>query len=42
VFSLADRITVLHHGEVLAEGTPAAVRADPHVYEVYLGGADDD
>ena len=42
VFSLADRITVLHHGEVLAEGAPEAVRADPRVYEVYLGGADDD
>src|SRR6185369_16193092 len=42
VFSLADRITVLHHGEVLTEGTPEAVRADPRVYEVYLGGADDD
>ena len=42
VFSLADRITVLHHGEVLAEGTPDAVRADPRVYEVYLGGAEDD
>jgi branched-chain amino acid transport system ATP-binding protein len=42
VFSLADRITVLHHGEVLTEGTPDAVRADPRVYEVYLGGAEDD
>jgi len=42
VFSLADRITVLHYGEVLTEGTPDAVRADPRVYEVYLGGADDD
>jgi branched-chain amino acid transport system ATP-binding protein len=42
VFSLADRITVLHHGEVLTEGSPEAVRADPRVYEVYLGGADDD
>jgi branched-chain amino acid transport system ATP-binding protein len=37
VFSLADRITVLHYGEVLAEGAPDAVRADPRVYEVYLG-----
>jgi branched-chain amino acid transport system ATP-binding protein len=37
VFSLADRITVLHYGEVLAEGPPDAVRADPRVYEVYLG-----
>jgi branched-chain amino acid transport system ATP-binding protein len=37
VFSLADRITVLHYGEVLADGAPDAVRADPRVYEVYLG-----
>jgi branched-chain amino acid transport system ATP-binding protein len=37
VFSLADRITVLHYGEVLAEGTAEEVRADPRVYEVYLG-----
>ncbi|HUF92749.1 MAG TPA: ABC transporter ATP-binding protein [Candidatus Limnocylindria bacterium] len=37
VFSLADRITVLHYGEVLVEGAPDAVRADPRVYEVYLG-----
>jgi branched-chain amino acid transport system ATP-binding protein len=41
VFSLADRLTVLHHGEVLAEGSPDAVRADPRVYEVYLGAADE-
>jgi branched-chain amino acid transport system ATP-binding protein len=39
VFSLADRITVLHYGEVLTEGEPEAVRADPRVYEVYLGTA---
>ena len=37
VFSLADRITVLHYGEVLAEGTADEVRADARVYEVYLG-----
>ena len=40
VFSLADRITVLHYGEVLADGAPAAVRADARVYEVYLGTGD--
>jgi branched-chain amino acid transport system ATP-binding protein len=37
VFTLADRITVLHHGEVLAEGTADEVRADSRVYDVYLG-----
>jgi branched-chain amino acid transport system ATP-binding protein len=39
VFSLADRVTVLHYGEVLSEGTVEEVRADPRVYEVYLGSA---
>ena len=41
VFSLADRITVLHYGEVLCEGSPDEVRADPRVYEVYLGTAEE-
>jgi branched-chain amino acid transport system ATP-binding protein len=40
VFSLADRITVLHGGQVLADGPPEAVRADARVYEVYLGTGD--
>jgi branched-chain amino acid transport system ATP-binding protein len=39
VFALADRVTVLHYGEVLVEGPPEAVRADARVYEVYLGTA---
>jgi branched-chain amino acid transport system ATP-binding protein len=39
VGSLADRVTVLHYGEVLTEGTFAEVKADPRVYEVYLGEA---
>ena len=39
VASLADRVTVLHHGEVLVEGSFAEVKADPRVYEVYLGSA---
>ena len=39
VASLADRVTVLHHGEVLTEGTFDEVKADPRVYEVYLGTA---
>jgi branched-chain amino acid transport system ATP-binding protein len=37
VASLADRVTVLHYGEVLTEGTFDEVKADPRVYEVYLG-----
>ena len=39
VASLADRVTVLHYGEVLIEGSFAEVKADPRVYEVYLGSA---
>jgi len=37
VFRLAERITVLHEGRVIAEGTPAEVRGDTQVNEVYLG-----
>ena len=36
-FALADRVTVLHLGEVLLEGTPAEVRADDRVASIYLG-----
>ncbi len=39
VSSLADQVTVLHYGEVLAEGTFEVVKDDPRVFEVYLGGA---
>ncbi len=39
VFSLADRLTVLHEGQVIAEGSPAAVRADARVQAIYLGPA---
>jgi branched-chain amino acid transport system ATP-binding protein len=38
VFRLAARITVLHRGAVIADGTPEAVQADPLVQEAYLGG----
>ena len=36
VGSLAERVTVLHYGEVLAEGTPAEIQDNPRVQEVYL------
>ncbi|OXR48730.1 ABC transporter ATP-binding protein [Pusillimonas sp. T2] len=37
---LADRVTCLHFGEVLAEGTPAEIRANPQVQDVYFGAAE--
>ena len=37
VKALADRVTVLHYGEVIAEGTPAEIRANRTVQEIYLG-----
>jgi branched-chain amino acid transport system ATP-binding protein len=36
VMELAQRITVLHYGQILAEGTPAEIQANPRVLEVYL------
>jgi len=39
VFSVADRITVLYYGEVLATGTPTDIQANARVREVYLGMA---
>ena len=42
VFGIAERISVLHHGEIIASGTPDAVREDPEVKRVYLGEHADD
>jgi branched-chain amino acid transport system ATP-binding protein len=37
VFKLADDITVLHRGRVIADGPPAAVKANSDVRSAYLG-----
>ena len=39
VFSVADRITVLYYGKILASGTPADIQANARVREIYLGVA---
>ncbi|OPX37839.1 MAG: ABC transporter ATP-binding protein [Desulfobacteraceae bacterium 4484_190.1] len=41
VFSLADRITVLHHGTILATGSPREIRENQRVKDAYLGAMED-
>jgi branched-chain amino acid transport system ATP-binding protein len=41
VFSLADRITVLHHGEIIACGPPEEIKENEEVKEAYLGEMED-
>ena len=38
IMNLASHIYCLAHGELLAQGSPEAVRSDPRVLEAYLGG----
>ena len=40
ILGLCDRILVLHHGKLIADGTPAAIQADAEVRRVYLGRSD--
>jgi len=40
LFELAGRITVLHQGRILAEGTSGEIKANPAVQEAYLGGVE--
>jgi branched-chain amino acid transport system ATP-binding protein len=42
VFGIADRVTVMHQGAILAHGTPDQVRRDPRVQDAYLGEGEEE
>jgi len=41
IMSICDRIIVLHHGELIAEGLPDQIAKNPQVIEIYLGGEEE-
>jgi len=40
VFGIAERIIVMHHGRIIADGEPDAVRKNEEVQKAYLGEAE--